>query len=291
MEVVTRQMYLSGQDNASQSDNLFAFKDFFYYIADEHQHQRVDSLLRFRSNTRFTQSTIIRYHNLDPQMRTRNFFLLFENYALMLHLANSTDSSIPFNNRLEQDLFRRFNTFIFQFLLQINTNLTSMLANSPLALIMTEPEIRRDVNSLAEVSYSRQMIRNMNTNFNTDTYPTSISSESPENMTWRMMFHNSRALDDESGTTGSLAGSNISNDRPPDPTELLSRIDVFRNSNFISTGALHGGEWKIDPTLLSEVLLYLFVEKDHIPPARGKYTVELAQFCWPILFIKCIVNI
>ena len=135
MEAVTENMYRNGVDI---NNPLNVFKQFFYYLARENGLSNVDNILVFRSEKRFRQSTIIRYQSLEPQMRTRNFFYLLDNYLLQLHVSGSTDSTdnTIFNNIVETDLNRRFNAVIFNFMAGVNATMEGFARTLPTCAVV-----------------------------------------------------------------------------------------------------------------------------------------------------------
>ena len=131
MEAVTEEQYRNGSDT---NEALKVFKQFFYYVMRENGMQNVDQLLVFRSEKRFRQSTIVQYQSMDPQIRTRNFFIMLDNYLLQLHISGKTDytENMIFNNIVETDLHRRFNSVVFDFMANINATIERLLAQSPI---------------------------------------------------------------------------------------------------------------------------------------------------------------
>ena len=271
MEVVTETMYRNGNDT---NDTLKAFKQFFYYIARENALADIDNILVFRSEKRFRQSTIIRYQNLDPQMRARNFFFLLDNYFLQLHVSGSTDhtQNVIFNNIVETDLYRRFNTVVFDFMTGTNGTIERMLAQTPLALLLTENESR--LGTVRSMSYRRSLNRIMAMVTNTQSALYSSNYASPEETSWRMLFHNR----DDSAYDGMSASAA---DSPPSGSTLLQIVTSYRSTNFTSTRGefTQGGEWgNVEPTKLMELVMFAFIEHEIIPPMKGSYTCELANF-------------
>ena len=167
MEIIEQQ-YLTNNNN----DSLSIFKQFLYHVMKENQMSNIDDLIVFRSEKLFRQSSILGYQNLDPQIRTRNFFLMFDNYLFQLHVSGNTDYTNPmtFNNVMESDLNRRFTSVILNFMDGVNPTMERMLAETPLSLIFTENSNRfRNMRPLSYRRILETIIRNYgNTNGQSD---------------------------------------------------------------------------------------------------------------------------
>ena len=188
MEIVTDEMYRSGVDT---NDSLAPFKQFFYYVARENGTLDADRILVFRSERRFRQSTTLQYQNLDPQIRTRNFFLLLYNYLLQLHVSGNTDYTdrTTFNNIVEIDLNRRFNTIVFDFMVGINATIERFLVQTPLALIFTENESRLTEHRSLSYRSALHLLLMSATNNTAPNYESSTMVDGQQ-AAWNMLFHN-----------------------------------------------------------------------------------------------------
>ena len=96
MEAVTESQFrFTGNE---ETPRIRVFKEFLYYVLRENQISYPDDMIVFRSETRFRQSAIIRYQSLDPQMKTKHFFFMLENYLLQLFVSGNTyiGDSTPF---------------------------------------------------------------------------------------------------------------------------------------------------------------------------------------------------
>ena len=271
MEPITEAQFRSATDD--EMPNLRIFKQFMYFVMRENEIRNPDSLIVFRSESRFRQGTIVKYQNLDPQMRTKNFFLLLDNYLLQLHISGNTSiaESFKFNNLIESDLHRRFNALVLEFMASTNASMEQLLARSPLALLFTEAESRMQ-NSRA-LSYRRSflpLVRNLNNSNPQSDY--AINSDK-----WNMLFH---------GRENANYNGMTNEDSPPSGGTLVRLINNFRDSKFAvgsaqnaSGSIIEGGHWQqIEPTTLMDILVNAFVEHQVIPPLRGTYVQTLSNF-------------
>ena len=270
MEPITESQFRSASND--ETPNLRTFKHFLYFVMRENQIRDVDSIIVFRSESRFRQATIIRYQSLDPQMRTKNFFLLLDNYFLQLHVSGNTSIVDPmkFNNVLESDLHRRFNALVLDFMAHTNATMEQLLARSPLALLLTENETRMQNNRA--LSYRKSLIpliRNLNNSNPQSDFE--INSDR-----WDMLFH---------GRENANHHGTMNNDTPPSGATLNRLINSFRDSRFAVGSArnvgpiMEGGQWaQIEPTMLLDILVNAFIEHQVIPPLRGNYTQGLSNF-------------
>ena len=290
MDVVKKEQFLHGEDSANESGvpghSLGEFKEFFYYVAAEHGFSDPDALLSFRSSQRFRQSTLIRYQSMDPQMRTRNFFLLLDDYLLRLHVSGTSDvsnASVVLDTQLQSDMYRRFNTIILTFLPEINARIERMLASTPLALILTESE-RRSRSHTTTMSFRRYAIREMERDYTNGMVNGMFADNSQaEQMQWRALFSGwgpGQQENRESMSALQPLQSFTDTDRPPRGADLISDLLLFRRTHFVASSGenVHGGEWSVNPSLLMNLLLYLFVEKDYVPPLNSSYKTELGNF-------------
>jgi hypothetical protein len=199
---------------------------------------------------------------------------MLDNYLLQLHVGGKTDhtENTIFNNIVETDLHRRFNTVVFDFMANINATIERLLAQSPLSLIFTENESR--IGTLRCLSYRRALSRIMMsvTNSTSSLYTSNFSSV--EESTWRMLFHNREESTGE-GMSTAMA------DAPPSGISLLQLLNQYRTKNFTSTRGkyVQGGEWSnVEPTKLMEIIMFAFIEHDIIPPLSTDYSTSLANF-------------
>ena len=264
MEAVTEAQFRSAVNE--ESPRLHIFKEFIYYILRENQIQNVDEHIVFRSETRHRQSTVIRYQNLDPQLRVKNFFIMLENYLLQLHVNRSTsiDDTLKFNNSLESDLHRRFSMVIFQFMAGLNAQMEVLITKSPFALLFTEAEDR--VGNLRSLSYRRSIIAILKDQFSSS----SSSDFNVDSSVWTMLFH-SRDSEHYKGM--------LNQDLPPSGDTILRIIDLYRHNNYSTGTSSDGNQWSgLEPTKLIDILINAFIEHDVIPPFRGTYKRELGHF-------------
>lgn len=270
MEPITESQFRSASND--ETPNLRIFKQFLYFVMRENEIRDVDNVIVFRSESRFRQATIIRYQNLDPQMRTKNFFLLLDNYLLQLHVSGNTSIVDPmkFNNLLESDLHRRFNALVLDFMVQTNSTMEQLLAKSPLALLLTENETRMQNNRA--MSYRKTLIPLIH-NLNNSNPQSDFEINSDR---WNMLFHGRENVNDH---------GMMKNDTPPSGGTLIRLINNFRDSRFAVGSArnvgsiMEGGQWsQIEPTLLMDILVNAFIEHQVIPPLRGTYTQVLSNF-------------
>lgn len=290
MDVVTKDQFFSGEDSTNESptpgQSLDEFKKFFYYVAAEHGFGNPDTLLAFRSQHRFRQSTMIRYQSLDPQMRTRNFFLLLDNYLLRLHVSGTTDitnASVVLDTQLQSDMYRRFNTAVLSFLPEVNARIERMLAVTPLALLLTENETKSRSN-LSTLSYRRHALQLMDRDYSNGMSNGMFADNSQiDHMQWRILFSGWGSGQQENRDPESVLptlASFTETDRPPRGADLISELLTFRRNKFVAASGenINGGEWNINPNLLMRLLMFLFIEKETLPPLASTYKTELATF-------------
>lgn len=270
MEPITESQFRSASND--ETPNLRIFKQFLYFVMRENEIRDVDSMIVFRSESRFRQAAIIRYQSLDPQTKTKNFFILLDNYLLQLHVSGNTSIVDPmkFNNLLESDLHRRFNALVLDFMVQTNAAMEQLLARSPLALLLTENEGRMQNNRA--MSYRKSLIpliRNLNNSNPQSDFE--INSDR-----WDMLFHGRENVNYQGMTN---------TDTPPSGSTLSRLINNFRDSRFAVGSARNvgpiteGGQWtQIEPTMLMDILVNAFIEHQVIPPLRGNYTQALSNF-------------
>ena len=270
METITQDQFRTN----NSTDSLFVFKEFLYFIMKENQMNNIDEMIMFRDENRFRQSTIISYQNLDPQIRTRNFFLMLDNYLLQLHVSGNTDhtNTFNFNNIMESDLNRRFTTVILNFMANINATMERMLTKTPLSLIFTENSSR--ATNMRALSYRRTLEQIITNYANNSSFQSNIVNDRDE---WRMLFHNRNDAQYQ-------GMSSVNLDTAPSGRSLQQMISQYRNQNFTNSyngnnGDVAGGEWKnIEPTALMDVLVYAFVEHGVIPPLSREYSKSLSNF-------------
>ena len=270
MEAVTELQYRQGISESENGDSLNVFKQFFYHVVNENGLRNIDELLVFRSAKRFRQSTMLLYQNLDPQMRARNFFIMYDNFLMQLHVSGSTDytQTTIFNSVLESDLYRRMNGVIFNFMSSVNATIERLLVNSPFSLVFTENENR--ANTIRSMSYRRALQTILQNVSNLQIQPISSTNNSPEDQEWKLLFQN---RNDES--IGSKS------DIPPSGSTLQRLIMKYRSGNYTSSRGtnVQGGEWSgLEPSHVMEILMFAFVEHEIIPPMEGKYSTELSNF-------------
>ena len=267
MEAVTEMQFRASPE---ESPRLRVFKEFLYYVLTENQINDYDAAIVFRSENRFRQSTIIQYQSLDPQMKTKHFFLLLENYLLQLHVGENSSITDPmkFNNVLETDLHRRFNAVLLNFMTNTNARMEQLVVRSPFALIFTESENR--YGNVRAFSYRRAILRFLQSLYGTGA--SAVSDFDTETKTWSMLFH---ARDAQHLTTMMRA-----NDVPPNGNTIRNMLNSYRQSSFAGGfGGGGGNQWhNLDPMKLAQVLVYAFVEHDNVPPIDGSYKRGLSNF-------------
>ena len=267
MEPVTEIQFRSSANE--ETPRIRIFKEFLYYVLRENQIEDPDSLIVFRSETRFRQSTIIRYQSLDPQMKTKHFFLLLENYLLQLHISGNTSISDPFkfNNILESDLHRRFNAVLMNYIAGVNATMEQLLARSPFALLFTESDQR--MNNRRCLSYRRALLPIINNMFSASS--NAESDFNGEGNTWSLLFHSKDAEQFK---------RRLEIDLPPNANTIKYILDSYRERSFFTASeGLGGNQWaQLEPTKLIDVLINSFIEHQVIPPIDGNYKREMSNF-------------